>query len=79
MVITGAIYLELCPLYYREIIFDLKSMVKCVQNPLRAFWLRYFVYKNIKDKLPVKNGEYIDNEKYFADYFKISINFFFLL
>ena len=75
MVITGTIYLELCPLYYREIIFDLKSMVKCVQNPLRAFWLRYFLYKNIKDKLPVKNGEYIDNEKYFADYFKISINF----
>ena len=73
MVIAGTIYLELYPLNYREIIFDLKSMVKCVQNPLRAFWLRYFLYKNIKDKLPVKNGEYINNEKYFSDYFKISI------
>ena len=75
MILSGAIYLELYPLNYREILYDLKNMVKCVQNPLRAFWLRYFLFKNIKDKLPIKNGDYINNKEYYYDYMKISIDF----
>ena len=75
MVITGSIYLELYPLNYREIIYDLKNMAKCVQMPLRAFWLRYFLFMNIKDKLPIKNGLFIENIDYYTDYMRISINF----
>ena len=75
MIISGSIYLEQSPLKYREILYDLINIVKCEQNPLRAFWLRYFLYKYIKDKLPIKNGEYMNNNDYYFDYMKISINF----
>ena len=75
MIIAGGIYLEIYPKNYREILYDLINIVKCEQKPLRAFWLRYFMFKYIKDKLPVKNGDYIYNNCYYYDYFKISINF----
>ena len=75
MIISGSIYLEQCPLKYREILYDLINMAKCEQNPLRAFWLRYFLFKYIKDKLPIKNGDYINNNDYHFDYMKVSINF----
>jgi hypothetical protein len=75
MIISGSLYLELRPNDYREILYDLLNVVKCVQNPLRAFWLRYFLYKEIKDKLPIKNGDYINNKEYLYDYMNISINF----
>ena len=75
MILSGSIYLELRPNDYREILYDLLNAVKCVQNPLRAFWLRYFLYKEIKDKLPIKNGDYINNKEYLYDYMNISINF----
>ena len=75
MIISGSIYLEQNPLKYREILYDLINMVKCEQNPLTAFWLRYFLFKYIKDKLPIKNGDYINNNNYYFDYMKISINF----
>ena len=75
MIITGSIYLEQDPLKYREILYDLLNMVKCVQSPLRAFWIRYFLFKSTKDKLPIKKGDYIDNKEYYSDYMKISINF----
>ena len=75
MIITGSIYLELYPNNYREILYDLINMVKCEQKPLRAFWLRFFLFKYTKDKLPIKNGDYINNKDYFFDYFKVSMNF----
>ena len=75
MIISGAIYLELNPLKYREILYDLINMMKCVQNPLRGFWIRYFLFKYIKDKLPIKNGEYINDKQYYIDYMEISILF----
>lgn len=75
MIITGSIYLELYPKNYREILYDLINMVKCEQKPLRAFWLRFFLFKYTKDKLPIKNGDYINNKDYFFDYFKVSMNF----
>ena len=55
MIIAGGIYLEIYPKNYREILYDLKNILTCEQNPLRAFWLRYVMFKYIKDKLPVKN------------------------
>jgi len=75
MIISGSLYLELRPNDYREVLYDLLNVVKCVQNPLRAFWVRYFLYKEIKDKLPIKNGDYINNKEYLYDYMNVSINF----
>ena len=75
MIIVGGIYLEKYPNNYREILYDLINVVKCVQSPLRAFWLRYFLFNYIKDKLPYKNGDYINNKCYYFDYFNVSINF----
>ena len=65
MIICGSIYLELYPLKYREIIFELLNAVKCIQSPLRGFWIRYFLFKSLKNILPIKTGEYIYNEDYF--------------
>ena len=75
MIIVGGFYLEKYPNNYREILYDLINVVKCVQSPLRAFWLRYFLFNYIKDKLPYKNGDYINNKCYYFDYFNVSINF----
>ena len=75
MIVCGSIYLELYPLKFNEIIFDLLNAVKCIQNPLRGFWVRYFLFKNLKNILPIKIGEYIYNEEYFYLYRKISLYF----
>ena len=75
MIICGSIYLELYPIKYKEIILDLLNAVKCVQNPLRGFWLRNFLFKNLKNILPIKTGEYIYNKEYFYIYRDISLYF----
>ena len=75
MIISGSVYLGLYPIRFREIIYDLLNAVKCVQNPLRGFWVRYFLVKTLKNILPIKIGEYIDNEEYFFLYRNISLSF----
>ena len=75
MIICGSIYLELYPLKYREIIFELLNAVKCIQSPLRGFWIRYFLFKSLKNILPIKTGEYIYNEDYFFIYRNMSLFF----
>ena len=76
MIICGSIYLEFYPIKFREIIYDLLNAAKCVQNPLRAFWIRYFLFKKIKNYLPINIGTYLNNEEYFYEYRKISLLFF---
>ena len=76
MIICGSIYLEFYPIKFREIIYDLLNAAKCVQNPLRAFWIRYFLFKKIKNYLPINIGAYLNNEEYFYEYRKISLLFF---
>jgi hypothetical protein len=49
MIVCGSINLELYPIKYEEVLTDLLNAVKCVQNPLRGFWIRYFLFKNIKN------------------------------
>ena len=75
MIICGSIYIELNPIKYKEIIYELLNIVKCIQSPLKAFWVRYFLFKNLKDKLPIKIGEYQNNEEYAFEYKKISLFF----
>ena len=76
MIVCGSIFLEFFPIKYREIIYDLLNAVKCVQNPLRGFWVRYFLVKKLKNYLPNNIGLYLDNEEYFYEYRKISLYFF---
>ena len=75
MIISGSVYLGLYPIKYREIVYDLLNVVKCIQNPLRGFWIRYFLFKSLKNILPIKIGEYISNEEYFFLYRNISLSF----
>ena len=75
MIISGSVYLGLYPIKFREIIYDLLNVVKCIQNPLRGFWIRYFLFKSLKNILPIKIGEYISNEEYFFLYRNISLSF----
>ena len=44
MIVCGSINLELYPIKYEEVLTDLLNVVKCVQNPLRGFWIRYFLF-----------------------------------
>lgn len=41
-----------------EVMFDLFQMLKGIQNPLRGLFVRYFLLKILKDKLPDKGNEY---------------------
>ena len=75
MIVCGSIYLEFYPIKFREIINDLLNAVKCIQNPLRGFWIRYFLVKKLKNCLPINVGLFMDNEEYFFMYRKISLLF----
>jgi vacuolar protein sorting-associated protein 35 len=58
LITVGSVYLEAQQIPATEIIFDLLQMVKGVQNPLRGLFMRYYLLKMIKDKLPDKGNEY---------------------
>ena len=49
MIITGTIFLENSPKYSKEILYDLFNYVKCVQNPLRGFFVRFFLFYQLKN------------------------------
>ena len=58
LITVGSVYIESQQVTSMEIIFDLLQMVKGVQNPLRGLFLRYFLLKIIKNKLPDIGNEY---------------------
>lgn len=58
LITVGSVYIESQQVPSMEIIFDLLQMVKGVQNPLRGLFVRYFLLKMIKDKLPDIGNEY---------------------
>ena len=57
MITAGVIYMENNKQSCRQIIFDLFSMIKGIQNPIRGLFVRYYLLKSIKDKLPDKGNE----------------------
>ena len=59
MIAAGALVMEKGPKSSEEIIFDLLGMIKGVQNPIRGLFVRYFLLKMIKDKLPDKDNLYL--------------------
>ena len=73
MIAAGALVMEKEPKSSEEIIFDLLGMIKGVQNPIRGLFVRYFLLKMIKDKLPDKDNLYLKEGGKFEDTLKFLI------
>ena len=58
LITVGSIYMENNKNSCRKIIFDLLSLVKGIQDPIRGLFTRYYLLKMLKEKLPDKNNEY---------------------
>ena len=71
MISAGSILMEKEPKCASEIIFDLLGMIKGVQNPIRGLFVRYYLLKRIKDKLPDKDNIYIQEGGSMDDTFKL--------
>ena len=56
MITAGSLVMENEPKSAEEIIFDLLGMIKGVQNPIRGLFVRYYLLKRIKFKLPDKDN-----------------------
>jgi len=70
LITSGSVYIESQEVSSMEVIFDLLGMVKGVQNPLRGLFLRYFLLKMIKDKLPDIGNEYESENSKLGDTLK---------
>ena len=73
MVTAGALVMENEPQSCGEIIFDLLGMIKGVQNPIRGLFVRYYLLKMIKDKLPDKDNVFLKEGGKFEDTLKFLI------
>ena len=70
LITVGSVYIEAGQTTATEVIFDLLSIIKGVQNPLRGLFCRYFLLKMIKDKLPDKGNEFEKQGASFEDTIK---------
>jgi vacuolar protein sorting-associated protein 35 len=52
LITAGSAYLKSGQIGARELLTDLMEMVKGVQQPQRALFLRYYLHQKFKDKLP---------------------------
>ena len=59
MITAGSLVILDDPKSSEEIIFDLLGMIKGVQNPIRGLFVRYYLLKRIKDKVPDKDNVYL--------------------
>ena len=58
MVTVGSAYIKTKEAPVKLILKDLLDMVKGVQQPVRGLFLRYYLLKMMKDKLPDSGSEY---------------------
>ena len=73
MITAGSIYIERVPRSTRIIIYDMLGLVKAVQNPIKGLFLRNYLLKMIKDKLPDKDNIYLREGANFEDSIKFII------
>ena len=73
MITVGSIYIEKEPRSTRIIIYDMLGLVKSVQNPIKGLFLRNYLLKMIKDKLPDKDNVYLREGASFEDSLKFII------
>ena len=74
LITVGSVYIESMQTLATEVIFDLLNIIKGVQNPLRGLFLRYFLLKMLKDKLPDKGNEYEKPGASFDESYKFILN-----
>lgn len=58
LITVGSAYISTKEAPVKLILRDLLDMVKGVQQPIRGLFLRYYLLKMMKDKLPDKDSEY---------------------
>ena len=73
MITAGSIYMEKVPRSTRIIIYDMLGLVKAVQNPIKGLFLRNYLLKMVKDKLPDKDNIYLREGASFEDSIKFII------
>ena len=73
MITVGSIYMEKVPKSVHVILFDLLGVVKQVQNPVKGLFIRNYLLKMIKDKLPDKDNIYEKEGGTFEDSLKFLI------
>ena len=73
MITAGSIYIERVPRSTRIIMYDLLGLVKAVQNPIKGLFLRNYLLKMLKDKLPDKDNVYLREGANFEDSIKFII------
>ena len=59
---AGSAYIENSPKKCKEILYDILDLIKCIQNPLRGIFTRFYLLKMMKDKLPDKDNVYVKEE-----------------
>lgn len=57
MVTAGRVFIESGEIQVKDIIFELLGAIKGVQNPIRGLFLRYYLLKMVKDKLPERKED----------------------
>ena len=70
MITAGAIYMEKVPRSVHVILFDMLGIVKQAQNPIKGLFIRNYLLKMIKDKLPDKDNVYVREGGTFEDTLK---------
>ena len=73
MITVGTIYIERVPRSAKIIIYDMLGLVKAVQNPIKGLFLRNYLLKMIKDKLPDRDNVYLREGAAFEDSLKFII------
>ena len=73
MITAGSIYIERVPRSTRIIMYDMLGLVKAVQNPIKGLFLRNYLLKMLKDKLPDKDNVYLREGANFEDSIKFII------
>ena len=70
MITAGAIYMEKVPRSVHVILFDMLGIVKQAQNPIKGLFVRNYLLKMTKDKLPDKDNVYVREGGTFEDTLK---------
>ena len=73
MITAGSIYIERVPRSTRIIMYDMLGLVKAVQNPIKGLFLRNYLLKMLKDKVPDKDNVYLREGANFEDSIKFII------
>jgi len=70
MITAGSIYMEKVPRSVHVILFDMLGIVKQAQNPIKGLFIRNYLLKMTKDKLPDKDNVYVREGGTFDDTLK---------